>query len=169
MRLVEHASPHVSSPPVADKASHGRSPSGTHHASGELSSCKRTSVPRDWMHTGGGSLGRCRSPVDRPSRDPVYGLRPPSIERAFSWRVLAPPQAHARACVFGGRRRSDLQMEEHLHACPLVRRITSLLTTYLLTTLRGARSQRPGTNTPLSREVLGSARAAPASRASAPP
>ena len=85
---MEHASPHVSSPPVADKASHGRSPSGTHHASGELSSCKRTSVPRDWMHTGGGGLGRCQSPVDRSSRDPVYGLPPRSTKRAFSWRPL---------------------------------------------------------------------------------
>ena len=88
MRLVEHASPHVSSPPVADKASHGRSPSGTHHASGGLSMCKRTPMPLDWMHTGGGGPGSWPSPVDRSSHGPVYGLPPRSTRWAFSWRPL---------------------------------------------------------------------------------
>ena len=87
---MEHASPHVSSPPVADKASHGRSPSGTHHASGGLSMCKRTPMPLDWMHTGGGGPGSWPSPVDRSSHGPVYGLPPRSTRWAFSWRPLCP-------------------------------------------------------------------------------
>ena len=45
-------------------------------------------MPLDWTHTGGGGLGSWPSPVDRASHDPVYGLRPRSTERAFSWRPL---------------------------------------------------------------------------------
>ena len=47
-------------------------------------------MPLDWTHTGGGGLGSWPSPVDRASHDPVYGLRPRSTERAFSWRPLGP-------------------------------------------------------------------------------
>ena len=50
--------------------------------------CKRTPMPLDWMHTGGGGPGSWPSPVDRSSHGPVYGLPPRSTRWAFSWRPL---------------------------------------------------------------------------------
>lgn len=60
-------------------------------------------MPLDWTHTGGGGLGSWPSPVDRASHDPVYGLRPRSTERAFSWRPLGLPSGEDLMASFNKR------------------------------------------------------------------